>query len=418
MAERVPIWYELKVGAPPATEDLSLPKLAQIAARLKTQIAAAGVAIACAVPANDEIRCVASCGAGAPPVGTVLDVHSGLSGRCIRENRTLFSNNAALDDRVSAGACVSLGVLSFACVPLRQGAKCTGVLAVFSAVAGYFTSGIIERLEREAVRISEIAVPAAPFREKLAVMGSAANRVGRSRTSVNSSRNQARLDDPIRSQVAELAESVRDAQWKRIALIAVSVLVVIVIAAAVAIRIEQRRSPVDRDTAKLSMPKPVRPAASSLSELTTSAQSGNVAAQAQLAQRYIEGKEVEPDKVKACVWFIMAGANGDAQAKASAVALSHSLRTNEIAQIRFNIGKLYVEGTAAPRDLVAAYSWFSLAQAAGDVRAGTEQQKLEAEMTSDQVSEALKRASDWMMAHPSKRRPPSQTVAANSVRNP
>ena len=60
-----------------------------------------------------------------------------------------------------------------------------------------------------------------------------------------------------------------------------------------------------------------------------------------------------------------------------------------------------MQGTGVRRDLVAAYSWFSLAQAAGDVRAHDEQQKLEALMSREQVSAGLRRASDWLLAHQS-----------------
>lgn len=425
MAERVPIWYELSNAAGrSATDDASFLKLAQIAARLKAEIGAAGVAVASFVPGSDEIRCMASCGTGAPPVGTLLDVHSGLSGKCIRENRTFFSNNAALDERVSAGACERLGVRSFACIPLRQRDRCIGVLAVFSDRAGRFNSSIMERVEREAARISELVGPAIPSRAKLAIIGNTATQSAASQVSDDSrsklprdnsiplhvaepaaGRKQpgaSRRDDALHLQAAHLAGSVREGAWKRTALIAVSILLLVVITGALATKLQRRRSVTRRDSATQSTPQAERTVAIPVSELTASAQSGSLAAQAELAHRYANGNGVEQDRVKASVWYIIAGANGDGQAKASAVALSHSLLAAEIAQIRFNIGKIYVEGTAVPRDLVAAYSWFSLAQAAGDVRAANEQEKLEAMMSPQQVSEGLARARDWMMAHPSK----------------
>jgi localization factor PodJL len=118
-----------------------------------------------------------------------------------------------------------------------------------------------------------------------------------------------------------------------------------------------------------------------------------------LAARYEKGDGLQRDSLKACVWYIIAGSNGDLAAKDRAVRLSHRLPQFQIAEIRFNVGKMYVQGTGVPRDLVAAYSWFALAQAAGDVRARDEQEKLEASMTREQVSEGLGRASDWLLAH-------------------
>jgi len=418
MAERVPIWYELSAEGQRATvRDFSLRRLAQLAARLKTELGAAGIAVASVAPGTNEICCVASCGASAPPPGTRLDLHSGLSGQCMRENRTFFSNNVALDERVSAAACQSLGVRSFACVPLRQGTTCIGMLAVFSEMAGFFNSSVIERIEREAVHISEIIGPATSSRGKLAIVDGTMRESGDGQAGGNS-RSDARKDESLRLHVAELAGSVREGHWKRIALIAVSVLLIVVIAAAATIKVQQRRFIARRDHANLPAPQPMAADDSSVTELMASAQAGSVAGQAELAQRYAEGNGVAPDKVMACVWYIIAGAKGDTSAKASAVALSHSLRANEIAQIRFNVGKLYVQGTAVPRDLVTAYSWFALAQAAGDVRAGTEQEKLEAIMNPQQVAEGLQRARDWMMAQRSKHERASQSVAANSAPSP
>jgi len=129
------------------------------------------------------------------------------------------------------------------------------------------------------------------------------------------------------------------------------------------------------------------------------AEAGEVRAQRALALRYERGDGLARDQIKACVWYIIAGANGDLAAKQRAVQLSHRLSQYQIAEIRFNVGKMYMEGLAGQRDLVSAYSWFALAQAAGDIRAPVEQEKLESVMTHEQVLEGWRRASAWLLAH-------------------
>lgn len=92
-------------------------------------------------------------------------------------------------------------------------------------------------------------------------------------------------------------------------------------------------------------------------------------------------------------------AQGDLAAKDQAVRLSRRLLQFQIAEIRFNVGRMHMQGTRVKGDLVSAYSRFVLAQAAGDVRARDEQEKLKASMSSEQVSAGLRRASDWLFAH-------------------
>jgi hypothetical protein len=139
--------------------------------------------------------------------------------------------------------------------------------------------------------------------------------------------------------------------------------------------------------------------ASVVDSLTKEARSGDVAAQVLLANRYSHGEGVGMDKVKATAWYIVAGANGDRQAKSVAVQMSHELSQFEIAQVRLNVGRMYRDGIGTSPDVIAAYSWFVLARAAGDARAKEEQQKLEHRMQPVQLSEARRRAAEWISSH-------------------
>jgi localization factor PodJL len=148
-----------------------------------------------------------------------------------------------------------------------------------------------------------------------------------------------------------------------------------------------------------------------------SAASGDVKAQISLADRYRKGDGLRADKVKAAAWYIIAGAHGNERAKRESVSITHGLPQYEIGEIRFNVGKMYSDGIGGRRDLVSAYSWFALAQAAGDVRAQAEQDKLEHVMTDAQISEAFHRASGWLAAHRT-RRNSRETIAAYGSKSP
>jgi TPR repeat protein len=152
-------------------------------------------------------------------------------------------------------------------------------------------------------------------------------------------------------------------------------------------------------------------------KLMESAASGDVKAQISLGDRYRKGDGVTSDKVKAAAWYIIAGAHGNERAKRESVLITHDLPQFEIGEIRFNVGKMYSEGIGGRRDLVSAYSWFALAQAAGDVRAQSEQEKLEHIMTDAQISEAFHRASGWLAAHRPQRHS-RDTIAAYASKSP
>jgi TPR repeat protein len=74
---------------------------------------------------------------------------------------------------------------------------------------------------------------------------------------------------------------------------------------------------------------------------------------------------------------------------------------------------MFVKGTAVPVDSVAAYYWFELAKAAGDVRAADEQAKLAAIMTPAEMAKARERAAEWLQVHREKRVTGRESLVAN-----
>lgn len=62
------------------------------------------------------------------------------------------------------------------------------------------------------------------------------------------------------------------------------------------------------------------------------------------------------------------------------------------------LGMLYAAGRAVPRDLVAAHMWFNLAALRGDREAAAQRQEIAAEMSREEIAQALARARSWLDA--------------------
>jgi TPR repeat protein len=142
-----------------------------------------------------------------------------------------------------------------------------------------------------------------------------------------------------------------------------------------------------------------KPASTSLQELGHQARSGDSQGQFMLATHYANGDGVTKDLVKAAVWYIVSGHAGNEAAKEAAVQITRQLRPFEIAQVRFNVGKMFADGIGTEKDPVSAYLWFALAEAAGDVRAKSEEGKLAESMTVAEINDAQTRASTWLSGH-------------------
>ena len=62
------------------------------------------------------------------------------------------------------------------------------------------------------------------------------------------------------------------------------------------------------------------------------------------------------------------------------------------------LGMLYAAGRVVPRDLVAAHMWFNLAALRGDREAASQRQEVAAEMSRDEIAQALSWARAWLDA--------------------
>jgi TonB family protein len=112
---------------------------------------ATGAAIALA--RGDEMVCRASSGGTAPELGTRLDMHSGLSGECVRSRQMQRCDDALDDPRVDAEISRQLGVRSVMVLPLVQDEQVIGIFEIFSARPAAFGERDQRALELLAERV-------------------------------------------------------------------------------------------------------------------------------------------------------------------------------------------------------------------------------------------------------------------------
>jgi hypothetical protein len=365
------------------------------------------IAIAAATDERDGIECVASSGALAPPVGTRMSSEHGICAACVRQNRLQLSNDTVSDPMLPRELCARLGIRSILAVPLRRNLMSIGFVAAFSDLPHQFDVRLTTQIRTEAATIERL-LAGNIWAERASACDNSRDshfQFDRETLSVGSY-----ADAGIASDY-QGRDATAFAAYARLASIAVLASCAIALGALAPRGVRSKTSPAHYPVGERAQAQVLlRTAApilinglknddSKLRDLRQRANAGDSVAQISLAARYEKADGPERDPLKACVWYIIAAANGDIAAKDRAVRLSHRLPQFQIAEIRFNVGKMYIEGAGVKRDLVAAYSWFALAQAAGEVRAHDEQQKLEALMSREQVSAGLRRASDWLLAH-------------------
>jgi TPR repeat protein len=129
------------------------------------------------------------------------------------------------------------------------------------------------------------------------------------------------------------------------------------------------------------------------------AQHGNADAQYQLANLLAQGRGVPQDLVSAYAWYVIADAAGNPNSKDAMKQLTAKLPPDGIASVRSKLGQMYATGFGVPKDYTKAYTWFSLAEAAGDQQSEHEKMLLAQKMTEQEIAEGSNRASDWLKKH-------------------
>ncbi|MCU1296023.1 MAG: diguanylate cyclase [Acidobacteriaceae bacterium] len=118
--------------------------LGQVAESAQALTGATGSAIA--LRNGSEILCRVRSGNTAPPLGSRLDVDSGISGECLLTGEVLCCEDTEIDLRVDREVCRLLGLRSMIVVPVRGKRRIAGILEVFSTNPYAFTTEHIDLL--------------------------------------------------------------------------------------------------------------------------------------------------------------------------------------------------------------------------------------------------------------------------------
>jgi hypothetical protein len=368
--------------------------------RLLTLLPARGVAIA--VLQEDGMRCCARAGHVAPALGAAVDSSSGISGRCLREGRALRCYDTELDPRVDKPASRRLGIRSLAVAPLRADAKVVGIVEVFSDQVGQFDEASLRTLEHMAMEtaaqtfVADSASQLQGVERTAAVARPGPQLLVRQETEVPKRAvvALASLDTSLAEPLQFLDDIGKSSslRWNRFWKLggALALLVICSAAAIPAARVYLARA---SHAPALQAESDVSP---EIRAIALRAKSGDVAAQRTFADYYAARQSSATDLVKATTWYVVAGIGGDQRARNSAAELTGNLQPFEIAQVQFNVGKMFAAGLGVPRDPVSAYAWFLLAQAAGDVRADTELARLSQSMNAQETAAARQRVAVWL----------------------
>jgi putative methionine-R-sulfoxide reductase with GAF domain len=406
-----------------------LSALAQV---VMTSVGADGLALAYAL--DGTFVCRASCGTNAPPVGTRVNLNSGIAAQCIREGTTVICGDTESDQRVNQEVCRSLGVRSIVAVPLRYRGEIVGLAQAFFAQANGFSSAGIAELESSselfisclpntsrgeavAAQLAEPQVVDVPessgaVSSSVSAWAEEIDRLLEQRGFKPPSTDPAEVPQVDDSSPAIFTELRQPLWWKKPTTLAIGVAVLCVLLwVGLRAAISGAADPATT-SAEVQQPQSDQTPPTSVAELLKQAQAGDREAQLALAQRYQAGNGVSRNLRKAYAWYIISGEAGSDAARQQSRSLTTKFTDSQIAAIRFEVGEMYAQGIgAARRDHVAAYKWFVLAEAAGDKRAPAELKKLAASMRQSEVQEARSRASDWLSG-----RRPSLNAAKSTSR--
>ncbi|MGI9101341.1 MAG: GAF domain-containing protein [Terriglobales bacterium] len=436
-------------GIQPAAEEALL---AEIADQACAATGADGAAIA--LEENGSIVCVARAGRCAPPVGATLDKTSGVSGLCLRSGTKIRCDDADTDERVDLEAAKRLGIRSIIAVPLQIQGATLGLIEVFAERDHAFGAEADCFLEQSAVLALGIygakhygGAPAEPPQ-----LNQAADQVWMKAPSDTPVAADAELPEELQAAfppalleapaepasvmaASELDESafsgMESAPPARRVLLMFAATVLLIAAAGGAMwwRMAEKRAPQPElsssSNATVSAFQALRSAAEqgdaaaqydlgmaysngadvpqdqaqSVNWLGKAADQGDHRAQLELGRAYAAGLGVPVDHVKAYAFLVLANADGGSDGEELLKALAARMSAAQIAQVRTVLGDMYAQGAGTRADKVSAYTWYSLADAAGSAEGQRAKAALASKMSRAQIAAATRRASEWLKRH-------------------
>lgn len=408
--------------------------LEELAGELLANVAATGIAI---VREDSEVAgtlvCVVSLGTCVPARAAQVDPGSGISGRCVRECRTQRCYDTRIDPRVERAVSERLGIRSLVVVPLIMGSRCVGLIEAVSDRPGHFDedhAAVVERAAKKAAGIlarqqnssssfsDQLPAHASESAQPMETTGFSLGFQDRPQhiTDADSSRPETALQFDERHEDSRSRPSL----WWWAGLPA-ALIAVLLVAYSFRRHTKDQIASIHRASTQ-SQPPSVPPLAQNGKTTTPvtdpaiqtdpppplaraeGARRGRITDQIELARAYMNGDGVTKSREKAASWYIIAGENGSATAKRRSIEVTHEMTLAQIAQIRFDVGKMYMDGVGTGKDYVTAYKWFELAKAAGNRRAQGEEEILSTRMQPIQVQDGRQRASIWLESHLGKTR--------------
>jgi TPR repeat protein len=145
----------------------------------------------------------------------------------------------------------------------------------------------------------------------------------------------------------------------------------------------------------------------SLAELRQQAEQGDAEARYNFGRRYDEAEGVEQDFAESAKWYRKAAEQGYAKAQfshgvmyakgegveeddAEAVKWYRKAADQGDAFAQYNLGVIYENGEGVSKNLVLAYAWFDIAAASGNADARKHRNRLENQISRQQIAEAKK----------------------------
>ena len=98
--------------------------------------------------------------------------------------------------------------------------------------------------------------------------------------------------------------------------------------------------------------------------------------------------------------FMYANGDGVPEDDAEAVRMFRLAAEQGYAASQYNLGVMYRNGRGVPQDDVLAYMWYNLAAAQATFGGAEGKDRLEQQMTREQIAEAQRLSREWVAAHP------------------
>jgi putative methionine-R-sulfoxide reductase with GAF domain len=377
--------------------------LVDIAVRALRLPGTSGIAIA--LREGAEFVCRASVGETAPTIGVQFDGSDGITGECIRTGETIVCDDVRFDYRVNLRASEALGIASLVAIPIMQNGEVIGVLEAFAIERGALGHKTISKLKKLA---DEVASATAGHGQQPGPEDGNQNRskpenvlpfVGAEFSPVS--------EAPFVnfSQPSPLTRIQRHSTliWR----IVIGTLLLVSVVMVTYWRYQETHGNGGRTATGGAVSNSrnyptVTPAAidggeeTVLRQLEAAARAGDPVAQVRLANALADGAGVPQDLIAAHAWYIIANRGASPNGTSLPAALATPLTAEQTAQVRMAVAHMFENGIGGTRDLVSAYYWLILADAAGAQRAKSEQERLSKGMDKAQVDQARREARAWI----------------------